>query len=136
MNTTPKLAWYETAARYLLGAIYLFGAVDGALFLLFGIYMHGKPASRLTFLLTLQSTTYFWAFMKLIQFIGSASLLLNYKPAFGLALLLPVSASLCLFYVFELPSFMLHFGGAIVVTSAILCRAYWKHYACLFQDYA
>ena len=70
-----RMKWYETTARYLLGAVYLFGAVDGALFLFFGIYMHGKPPAQYTFLLALQGATYFWAFLKLIQLAGAVSLL-------------------------------------------------------------
>jgi putative oxidoreductase len=130
-----KMKGYETAARYALGAVYLFGAVDGALFLFFGIYMHGKPPDRYLFLLTLQATTYFWAFLKLIQTIGAFSLLTNYKPALGTALLLPVSSCLILFYLFELPSFLPTFGTVIVASTIILCRAYWKSYARLFDDY-
>ena len=130
-----RMRWYETTARYVLGAIYLFGAVDGALFLLFGIYMHGKPPPRYTFLLALQGATYFWAFMKSIQLIGAVSLLANYKPALGTALLIPVSAVLCLFYLFELPSFMIlpPFGLMIIVSTIILCRAYAHSYARLFE---
>ncbi len=129
------MKWYETTSRYLLGAVYLFGAVDGVLFLFFGIYMHGKPADRYVYLLTLQATTHFWAFMKLIQTIGCFSLLLNYKPALGNALLVPVSSCLVLFYVFKLPSFMPTFGLVIIITTAILTRAYWPSYARLFDDY-
>src|SRR5579863_3013963 len=96
--TSPvPLKWYETGARYLLGVIYLFGAIDGALFLLFGIYIHGKPSPEFVFLVTLQRTKYFWTFMKLVQFVGAISLLLNYKPALGNALLVPISSVLCLF---------------------------------------
>src|ERR1041384_5642357 len=60
-----RLKWYETTARYILGVIFLFGAVDGALYLLFGIYMHGKP--REAFLIALEEAKYFWVFLKLIQ---------------------------------------------------------------------
>jgi hypothetical protein len=127
--------WYETGARYLLGLIYLFGAIDGALFLLFGIYMHGKPPERFVFLLTLQRTTYFWAFMKLLQLIGSISLLTNYKPALGVAMLTPISSVLCLFYLFELPQF-LPLGSIIAITTAVLCRAYARSYVRLLDDYS
>jgi hypothetical protein len=130
-----KMKWYETVARCALGAVYLFGAIDGALFLFFGIYMHGKPPDAYVFLLTLQATTYFWAFLKLIQAIGAFSLLTNYKPALGAALLLPVSSCLILFYVFELPSFLPTFGLVIVTSTIILCRAYWASYARLLDDY-
>lgn len=127
----PK--WYETTARYLLGFIFLFGAVDGALFLFFGIYLHGKP--REAFLVALQHATYFWAFMKLIQLLGAISLLFNYKPALGVALLIPVSSVLCLFYLFELPSFI-PFGSIIVISVVILCRAYSTSYVRLFDKYS
>lgn len=130
-----RLRWYETTARFILGAIYLFGAIDGALFLGFGIYMHGKPPPEYTFLLALQGATYFWAFLKTLQLIGAFSLLLNYKPALGNAVLIPISAVLCLFYLFELPSFLPTFGAMIVITHIILCRAYWKSYVPLFDAY-
>lgn len=130
-----KMKWYETSARYALGIIYLFGAIDGALFLFFGLYIHGKPPERYIFLVALQRTTYFWAFMKLIELIGAASLLANYKPALGVALLIPISSVLCLFYLFELP-FFIPLGLIIVVSTIILCRAYAKSYAPLFDDYS
>jgi hypothetical protein len=130
-----KMKWYETAARYALGAVYLFGAIDGVLFLFFGIYMHDKPPDQYVFLLTLQATTYFWAFLKVVQTIGALSLLTNYKPALGTALLLPVSSCLILFYLFELPSFLPTFGLIIAVSTVILCRAYWASYVRLFDDY-
>jgi hypothetical protein len=130
-----KPKWYETAARYTLGAIFLFGAIDGAMFLLFGMYIHGKPPERYVFLLALQRTTYFWAFMKTIQLIGAASLLTNYKPALGVALLIPIASVLFLFYLFELRPF-LPLGAVIVGSLIILCRAYSQSYARLFDDYA
>jgi hypothetical protein len=124
--------WYETSARYLLGLIFLFGTVDGVLFLFFGIYMHGKPHED--FLIALQRATYFWAFMKLIQCLGALSLLTNYKPALGVALLTPVASVLCLFYLFNLPSF-LPLGLIIAVSMTILWRAYSKSYVGLLDDY-
>ncbi len=127
-----RLRWYETTARFIVGAFYLFGAVDGALFLFFGMYIHGRPESA--FLQSLQAATYFWAFMKLIQAIGALSLLANYKPALGNALLLPISSVLCLFYLFELPSFIPQ-GMILVVSTILLCRAYAPSYAGLFADY-
>jgi putative oxidoreductase len=131
--TVANLRWYETAARYLLGAIYLYGAIDGALFLFFGIYIHGRPFNR--FLVVLQTTTYFWAFMKLIQLIGAMGLLTNYKPALSVALLIPIAAVQCLFYLFEAPV-LIPLGLIILVVTAILCRAYAKSYAPLLDKYS
>jgi len=125
--------WYETAARYVLGAIYLYGAIDGALYLFFGIYIHGRPFNR--FLITLQTTTYFWAYMKVIQLIGAMGLLTNYKPALSVALLVPVVSVQCLFYVFEAPV-LIPLGALIVAATAILCRAYAGSYVRLFDNYS
>jgi hypothetical protein len=132
MERDMKLKLYETIARYLLGVIYLFGAVDGFLGIFFGIYMTGMPA-ECSFLGILKHTLFFWAFMKSIQLIGAISLLGNYKPALGVALLTPISSVLCLFYFF-----VLHWYYALTVVAvlnAILLRAYWPSYRALFTDY-
>jgi putative oxidoreductase len=133
-GTTPRarLKWYETTARYVLGAIFLFGAVDGALYLLFGIYLHGKP--REAFLIALEQAKYFWAFLKSLQLVGAVSLLFNYKPALGVAVLIPISSVMCLFYLFDLPGFI-PFGFILAGAMIILCRAYYKSYAHIFDNY-
>lgn len=127
-----KLKMHETVARYVLGIIYLFGAVDGVLAIFFGMHITGKgnPGS---FLGVLQDTMFFWAFMKAVELVGALSLLLNYKPALGVALLTPISAVLCLFYLFDL-----HWYYAFVIVAvpnAILLRAYWNSYRPLLDAY-
>jgi hypothetical protein len=131
-TTRSRLKWYETTARYLLGAIFMFGAVDGALYLLFGIYLHGKP--REAFLIALEQAKYFWAFLKSIQLVGAVSLLFNYKPALGVALLIPIASVMCLFYLFDLPGFI-PLGFIIAIAMFALCRAYYKSYAHIFDNY-
>jgi len=131
-TTRSRLKWYETTARYLLGAIFMFGAVDGALYLLFGIYLHGKP--REAFLIALEQAKYFWAFLKSIQLVGAVSLLFNYKPALGVALLIPIASVMCLFYLFDLPGFI-PFGFIMASAMFVLCRAYYKSYAHIFDNY-
>jgi len=131
-TTRSRLKWYETTARYVLGLIFLFGAVDGALYLLFGIYMHGKP--REAFLIALEEAKYFWVFLKLIQTFGAVSLLFNYKPALGVALLMPIASVMCLFYVFDYPRLIL-LGFIIAISMIVLCRAYYKSYAHIFDNY-
>jgi len=131
-TTRSRLKWYETTARYVLGVIFLFGAVDGALYLLFGIYMHGKP--REAFLIALEEAKYFWVFLKLIQSFGAVSLLFNYKPALGVALLMPIASVMCLFYVFDYPRLIL-LGFIIAISMIVLCRAYYKSYAHIFDSY-
>jgi hypothetical protein len=132
-TTRSPLKWYETTARYVLGVIFLFGAVDGALYLLFGIYLHGKP--REPFLIALEKATYFWALLKSMQLVGAVSLLLNYKPALGVAVLIPISSVMCLFYLFELPGFI-PLGFIIATATIVLCRAYSKSYAHIFDNYS
>jgi hypothetical protein len=127
-----KLKLYETVARYLLGIIYLFGAVDGVLAIFFGMHITGKsnPAS---FHGVLQDTLFFWAFMKFIELVGALSLLLNYKPALGTALLTPISAVLCLFYVFDIHWY--YAFTIVAVLNAVLLRAYWPSYRPMLDAY-
>ncbi|MEQ1514795.1 MAG: hypothetical protein ABL934_19235 [Lysobacteraceae bacterium] len=127
-----KLKTYETIARYLLGIIYLFGAVDGVLDIFFDIYLTGESTDG-SFHAVLQHTLYFWGFMKFIELVGAVSLLANFKPAFGLALLTPISAVLCLFYVFEL---QWYYAFTLVATlNLVLLRAYWDSYRPMLDAY-
>jgi hypothetical protein len=49
-TTLFPMKWYETGARYLLGFIYLFGAIDGALFLfLLSIYTVSRLKGMFSF---------------------------------------------------------------------------------------
>lgn len=127
-----KLKLHETIARYLLGIIYLFGAIDGALAIFFGMHITGKsnPAS---FHGVLQDTLFFWAFMKFIELVGALSLLLNYKPALGTALLTPISAVLCLFYLFDIHWY--YAFTVVAVLNAVLLRAYWSSYRPMLDAY-
>ncbi|MEO7323232.1 MAG: hypothetical protein ABIW82_00220 [Dokdonella sp.] len=127
-----KLKYYETIARYLLGIIYLFGAVDGALTIFYGMHISGKsnPGS---FHAVLQDTLYFWVFLKFIELVGALSLLLNYRPALGVALLTPISAVLCLFYVFDLHWY--YAFTLVAVLNAVMLRAYRNSYRPLLDAY-
>lgn len=126
----PKV--YEIVARYLLGIIYLFGAVDGFLYLFLGIELTGAP-NPASFLGILKQATWFWAFLKSVQLTGALSLLLNYKPALGVALLTPVSSVLCLFYLFGLHWY--YAFTVVAVLNLVLLRAYWPSYRPLFDAY-
>ncbi len=132
---TMKMKWYETTARYIVGIIFLIGAIDGALILFFDYHLHGRPHESYVFLLALQQTTYFWALLKLIQLLGALSLLTNYKPVMGVAILIPVTSVMFLFYIFESPE-LLPFGLIIAVSEIILCRAYSASFVRLFDDYS
>lgn len=123
---------YEKSARYFLGVWFLICAVDGWIFIFSGVHVTGEPQG--TFLPALVYTTYFWVFLKIVQSIGAVSLLANYKPVLGLAIITPVSSILCLLYLFEVPIFI-PFGVLIVASTAILIRAYSKSYIRLLDDY-
>lgn len=128
-----KVNLYQTIARYLLGLIYLFGAADGVGELFFDFYFTGRSEPD-TFHGALQSTTYFWAFLKLCEAVGAVSLLANYKPALGLAIVTPISAVLCLFYAFEL-----HWYIALTVVGGLTLTLLWAYrnsYAPLLYDYS
>jgi hypothetical protein len=122
----------ETTARFVLGIIYLHGAVDGALQIFFHVYYTGE-LDRASFVGAMQHTTYFWALMKLCQGLGAVSLLVNYKPALGLMLLAPISVVLCLFYLFELQWYVYFF--LIAGSSLILLNVYWRSFRPLLEDY-
>ncbi|SFW16145.1 MULTISPECIES: hypothetical protein [Luteibacter] len=127
-----RLKWHQTIARYLLGILYVFGAVDGVLEMGFHIYLTGE-SELASFHGMLQHTAYFWVFLKGVEAIGGLSLVLNLKPAFGTAILAPITAVLCLFYAFDL-----HWYYALIVVGAlhaILLHAYWPSYRMMFADY-
>jgi hypothetical protein len=122
----------ERAARYVLGLIYLHGAVDGVLQIFFHVYYTGEQDPT-SFVGVLQHTTYFWAFMKLCQLLGAVSLLMNFKPALGLLLLAPISVVLCLFYLFAVQ----WYGYVVLIagSSLILLRVYSRSFRPLLEDY-
>ncbi len=127
------MSLYEKISRYYLGVWFSICAIDGWAYLFFNIHLTGDH-SEFKLLAGLVTTTYFWAFLKLVQTIGAISLLINYRPALGLALITPISAVLCLFYVFELAMFI-PFAILIVASTIILGRAYKKSYFPLLDPY-
>lgn len=122
---------YEVMARNWLGFIYLFGAVDGALLLFFDIHYRHPPEG--SFVWGLENTAYFWWFMKLCELVSALSLLMNYKPALGLAISAPISAVLCLIFAFDLnwPENVI----MVVVPNLILLKAYSKSFLPLLDNY-
>jgi hypothetical protein len=119
-------------ARYILCIIYLFGAYDGAAYLLFDTYLHGEPEG--IFLIGLQGTTYFWVLLKLIELIGGLSLLFNYKPALGIALLTPITAVLSLFYLFTAEWYIAF--CLVVIPNLILLYAYADSFKPLLDNHS
>ncbi|MFC3195078.1 hypothetical protein ACFODZ_12570 [Marinicella sediminis] len=126
-----KLKVFQVIARYLLGLFYLIGAIDGGMYLFLDMEMAPKPDDA--FFTGLIQTTYFWALMKFIQLLGAVSLLFNYKPALGFALLLPVTSVLFLYYLFELHWYLM--AIFLLVTSSLLFHLYSKSYRHLTEKY-
>lgn len=131
-----KMKLYETSARYFLGVWHLICAVDGWAHVFFGIHFFNLPAN--SFYVLLMNTTWFWVSFKIIQTIGTISLLFNYKAPLGLALLTPVSAVLCIYYLVKMtPTWV--FGPIavlIMISTMVLFRAYKKNYAPLLADHS
>jgi putative oxidoreductase len=119
-------------SRYSLGLIYLFGAIDGGAYLFFDHHLVGVPHGE--FESVLHRTNYFWVFLKFVELVGAICLLANYKPAFGLAILIPISSVICLFYLFDL-TWAIPLGVVYVVSSLVLLRAYWPSFSRLFDSY-
>jgi len=125
---------YETLARYFLGLWMLIGVVDGWAFLLFDYHIFRVPLPS-SFYGFLMRTTWFWVFLKVVQTAGTISLLFNYKPALGLALLMPICAILCLYYLIAIPIFI-PFAVLMAVSTVVLLRAYAPSFTPLLASYA
>lgn len=127
-----RIKLHETIARYLLGAYYMLGAIDGAVAIFYGIHLTGEAHPH-SFLGVLANTLFFWAFLKLVELVGAISLLLNYKPALGTALVTPISAVLCLFYLFDVHWY--YACAVVAILNLVLLKAYWNSYRPLFDAY-
>lgn len=121
----------STIARYFLGLFYLVGAIDGFLYLVVGMDTGPKPND--IFFTGLIGTTYFWAFMKSIQFIGAVSLLFNYKPVLGFTLLLPITSVLCMYYIATLHWYVI--AIVLMISSLVLIKRYAESYRGLLVKY-
>lgn len=122
------------APRTVLGLLFLVSAIDGFWAMATGnhlIHPPVSPSGRL-FEQGLQASGFFWPFLKFINLIGGLSLVLNVAPAFGLALIAPVIATIVLFHAFLNPQ-GLPVAGILVVTGLMLVWAYRDRYAPMFR---
>lgn len=123
------------APRTVLGLLFLVSAIDGFWAMATGnhlIHPPVSPSGRL-FEQGLQASGFFWPFLKLINLIGGLSLVFNVAPAFGLALIAPVMATIVLFHAFLNPQ-GLPMAGILVVTGLMLVWAYRDRYAPMFRS--
>ncbi len=120
--------------RVLLGLLFLVSAVDGFWFIFTGNHFIHPPTSDKgkQFELALQASGFFWPFLKTINLAGALSLLFNIVPAFGLALIAPVMATIVLFHAFINPQ-GLPVAGILVVLGLMLVWAYRDRYAAMFR---
>ncbi|XOV79528.1 MAG: MATE family efflux transporter [Aestuariibacter sp.] len=122
--------WVEGIARYFLVLWFLICVVDGWGYLLFDVYFTGEPVT--VFLSALMETLWFWWILKIVQTLAVLSLAINYKPALGLAFLLPSAVIMIGFYFFILTPFI-PVAIMIIVAVAVLFKAYSGNYAGLLQ---
>jgi hypothetical protein len=122
------------APRTILALLFLVSAADGFYAMATGNHLIHPPVSPagLAFEKGLQASGFFWPFLKTVNLVGGLSLLFNVAPAFGLALLAPVMATIVLFHLFLNPQ-GLPLAGILVVTGLMLVVAYRDRYAALFR---
>lgn len=120
--------------RTLLALLFLVSAADGFWFIATGNHLIHPPTSPQgqAFELALQNSGFFWPFLKTVNLIGGLSLLFNVAPAFGLALLAPVMATIVLFHLVLNPQ-GLPVAGIMVVLGLMLVFAYRDRYAALLR---
>lgn len=134
MQSAMKTLILVHIPRTLLGLLFLVSAVDGFWFTFTGNHLIHPPTSAkgLAFEHALQASGFFWPFLKTINLLGALSLLANVVPAFGLALIAPVMATIVLFHAFLNPQ-GLPMAGILVVLGLMLVWAYRDRYAALFR---
>ncbi|MBQ4813856.1 hypothetical protein A7985_22785 [Pseudoalteromonas luteoviolacea] len=120
----------EILARYFLVFWYFICSYDGWAYLIFDMHPFGAPGG--VFLPALMETTYFWILLKVVQTFIVISLALNYKPALGFLLSLPITVVLCMLYFFELPHFT-PMAILLIISSGLLLRQYAKNYRPLLE---
>lgn len=120
--------------RVLLGLLFLVSAVDGFWFIFTGNHLIHPPTSDrgVAFEQALQASGFFWPFLKTINLLGALSLLFNVVPAFGLALIAPVMATIVLFHAVINPQGM-PVAGILVVLGLMLVWAWRDRYAAMFR---
>jgi putative oxidoreductase len=123
-----------TLPRILLGLIFLASAIDGFWWLSTGTRLINPPTSEqgTVFQQALMNSGFFWPLMKVVDLVGALSLLFNFAPAFGLALLSPIMTVIVAFH------FAINPGGApvaviLIVLGGLLVWAYRDRYAALFR---
>jgi putative oxidoreductase len=126
-------SWRVAVPRVLLGLIFLAAAIDGFAYVFTGSELADPPTSPAGLQLkdALKATGFFWPFMKTIEIVGAGCLLLNRAPAFGLALLSPIMASVVLFHLVLNPQGW-PLAAALVVCGALLLHAYAPRYKGMF----
>ncbi|WP_156443611.1 hypothetical protein [Burkholderia sp. MSMB1835] len=124
-----------TVPRFLLGLIFLVGAIDGFALIFTGSNLIHLPMSEKgrTFVTSLHSMVFLFPMVKTIELVGSLCLLSNRAPALGLALLAPIMSVIVVF------QFLLNPPGVptaliLVISGGLLALRYRKNFAYLASD--
>ncbi len=120
--------------RTLLGLLFLVSAAEGFWFLATGEHLIHPSTSEagLAFERSLHASGFLWPLLKIVNLLGGLSLLLNWAPAFGLALLAPVMTVIALFHLVLNPG-GIPMAAAMVLCAGLLVHAYRDRYAALFR---
>lgn len=129
------IRWSVTIPRVILGALFLFGAIDGFAFVFTGQHLVHPPTSErgLQFEQALKATGFFWPLMKIVELVGAVCLLTNRAPAFGLAILAPLMTVIVLFHLFLNPQ-GIPLAILLVLCGGALLYAYADRYRGLFAN--
>ena len=129
-----RTTWWVHVARTLLALLFIVSGVDGFYFLATGANLIHPPMSPAASTLddALVATGFMWPLIKAFNLVGGTSLLLNAKPALGLAIILPAITVITLYH------FVLNAAGipAAVVMDALaatLLYAYRARFAGLLR---
>lgn len=116
-------------ARQLLGFLYLVFGLD--YFLHFIPYQPEHTGAAAALKAGLIGTGYIYPYMKTLQVLGGAALMLNRYAPFAAVMLFPISVNVFLFHTILVPSGFL-MGVFLLVPNLFLGYAYRKYYAGLF----
>ncbi|MEP0521943.1 MAG: hypothetical protein ABJO09_18095 [Hyphomicrobiales bacterium] len=131
--SNPKSMMFDILPRFLLGGIFLLGAIDGFAFILFGDHIIHPPTSveGLALETALKEVGFFWPLMKSVELVGALLLLTNRAPALGLAILAPIMAVIVCFHAALNPS-GLPLAAILIVTGGLVLWTQRNRYADLF----
>jgi hypothetical protein len=129
--------WLVTVPRVLLGVIFASAALSYFWSMAFGWMLLPVPitSQAMQFAGTIIRIGYLWPLMKAINLVAGLLLIVNYAPAFAVALLLPVTVIIVWFQVFLNPlPIPMAIAALAVLCELLLLRAFARRYASMFVN--